>query len=216
MKAGAVLLISVGLLGLAAVLFHDRPKPQAAPPPFASDRSDPAPESASESESHPPDDILDQTPVETPHKLSVTLYGSADGTPQARPGRQHKDLPFDPKSTPAWEAKYANSTITQLDAARNAIDNQIAEIANPILTEMLKDGGGTLLGPDTGSLAFSAADSRDISMMHVERGVGVYRATLQREEYPELYQLKDESLWLEYMIVGRFRQAASGKPSHDR
>jgi hypothetical protein len=148
---------------------------------------------------------------------TITFYGSSTGVPQlTKPRRKYNNLPFNQNSADGWHTMYSGMTVMELDAARTSIENQLSAIADPILNQMFADGKGTLLSTDTGGYQFSQDDSRDICAIQAQPGVGVYRVALAREEYPELYQLKELSLWLGYEITGRVREAAHGIPSGDR
>ena len=154
-------------------------------------------------------------PEGSPKRHTLQLYGSSDGTPQTTPPKRYKNLPFDQDSAAAWELKYSGMMITELEAARTSIEDKISEVANPILNNMFKNGEGTLIGSDTGAYQLSQADARDICAIQARPGDGVYRANLERDQYPELYQLREESLWLDYAMTARIKQAAKGKSADD-
>ena len=161
---------------------------------------------------------LDQSAVVTnpSGRHSVTLFGSSTGVPQTtKPRRSYKDLPFNPDKAEAWRAKYSNMTVLELENARTKIEDSITAAADPILNSMLDDGSGTMVSGDTSTYKISKDDAQDICAIRAKPGTGVYRAVLPRDEYPDLYNLKEETLWLGYEITGRVRAAASGKPHED-
>lgn len=101
--------------------------------------------------------------------------------------------------------------MAELDAARESIERAIDQVAHPILKEMLLKGQGTLMDKQQ---PITSKDNEVVSLMLAKgNGGGVYRAALSPDEYPDIYELRYESIWLTYAIGGRFRQAAAGWPS---
>jgi hypothetical protein len=121
-------------------------------------------------------------------------------------------FPFSLEQSQMWQAKYEGKTLAELDAARDSIEKAIAEFSHPILKEMLTSGKGTLIPPEDRK-PITAKDSEIVSMLYYKpkgEGGGIYRASLSPEEYPDLYALRYESIWLNYAINGRFRPPAPG------
>jgi len=106
-----------------------------------------------------------------------------------------------------WKARYAGKGGAQLETDRVAIDAKISEVATPLLMQMFKDGRAEYVGPFTRRYRNTPEEIKAISAVQMRPNDGIYRAILPPDEYPDLYELRAESLWLDRMIDYGFVQA---------
>jgi hypothetical protein len=102
-----------------------------------------------------------------------------------------------------WKAKYEGMSVAELEAARDLIEASVDEQSRPILVRMLKAGQSTLVSTDPKGPTLTSADNQEISMFQMQRGVGTFRTTLPHEEYPELYELRQEDIWISTVAIPR-------------
>jgi hypothetical protein len=200
-KLAAGLLIAI--VGGAAVVLLRSKRTDAAAPVIATSTTAPPTASPSPNLDGLPHD--DRSPATQAASNSSEAKASAPVVQPKPVVETESDLArFIVESDRKWKAKYEGMSVAELEAARDAIETSLDEQTHPILMEMLKAGRSTPIPPDAMQIVVrTPLDSLEISMIQSQQGVGWFRATLPQEEYPELYELKREDVWLSTIAIGR-------------
>ena len=192
-----VLVLFVGLLlfGSGLAWFASRsPSPQQVPP-VSPDQTQGASDPA-----HPPVDLARPAPAARAEPATAAPESAA-------PAAGQPAQPATPKSSVTmlawWE--YEAQTAEQLDAEVKRLNSELGEIARPLLEHQLEAGLGELLATDT-SQGFSyqgrKSDSAAIMMVRGEANAGpAWRVELPREQFPDLYEVKDLALRLQKLAA---------------
>ena len=148
-----------------------------------------------------------QAPEPVARRKEVVASGEShagkEELPEPAVGQDHQTAP-----ALSWGEKYGKASLEELIRAEASLSKAIESASEPELRRRFELGFGEYLGQGT-TLTVTNHDPLEIcSYIFQPNGQGIYKVSLPREEFEELYEKKAEAVWLEDAIDERHHLAA--------
>jgi hypothetical protein len=111
----------------------------------------------------------------------------------------------------SWLAKYGALSVGELKKADGDFALHLTEVCNPVWDEYRSRGEFEVLGTRGDRIKFSNWDEKPLTQVRVpseaEPDQRVLKVTIRESEYPDLYVLQREHLWLRQRLSDQTKLA---------
>jgi len=144
----------------------------------------------------------DSSPPRAVENAGTESNGISKGAIAAQPSSPLPNASFE------WIAKFENAPPEVLKNEAIALGAELDRLAAPFLKERFDSGIAELVSTET-EYRPTDEEMREVMGVRMRSGRGTWRAVLPRNEFPELYEIKDKILWLHDLYDQRVHEEDS-------